>query len=53
MMHTYPCGLGRSPEGHKQVEGDGNTPVGGEIMIHGCGGSSDWTLDPYPCPCII
>ena len=105
LIDTYPCGLGRSPEGHKQVEGDSktpegeyyvcvrnsnssfylslgvsypnkedaavaledgridratyeriasaidngqcpdwNTPLGGEIMIHGCGGSSDWTL---------
>ena len=105
LVDSFPIGLGRSPEGHKQVEGDSktpegeyyvcvrnsnssfylslgisypnkedaaealadgridqatyesiayaidhgqcpdwNTPLGGAIMIHGCGGSSDWTL---------
>ncbi len=105
MVESFSIGLGRSPEGHKQVEGDSktpegeyyvcvrnsnssfylslgisypnkedaaaalsdgridqatyesiayaidhgqcpdwNTPLGGAIMIHGCGGSSDWTL---------
>lgn len=104
LIDTFSVGLGFSPEGHKQMEGDGKTPegeyyvcvrnnkssyylslgvsypnkedaaaalldgridkaayeriasaiekgecpdwytaLGGEIMIHGCGGDSDWT----------
>ncbi|MEM5469785.1 MAG: L,D-transpeptidase family protein [Paracoccaceae bacterium] len=28
VLQTYPVGLGFSPEGHKQFEGDGRTPEG-------------------------